>query len=52
MRNRDLAGRRYAKMWSTLVDLGDPGCDILAGYIAKELLRTPGRSGAVRRECP
>ena len=40
MRNReDLSQRRFARMWNTLVDLGDPGYDILAGYIAKELLR-------------
>jgi transposase len=40
MRNReDLSRRRFARMWNTLVDLGDPGYDILAGYIAKELLR-------------
>jgi transposase len=39
-RNReDLPEHRFARMWNTLVDLGDPGYDILAGYIAKELLR-------------
>jgi Transposase len=35
----DLSQRRFAKMWNTLVDLGDPGYDILAAYIAKEKLR-------------
>jgi transposase len=40
MRNReDLSPRRFVRMWNTLVDLGDPGYDILAGYIAKDLLR-------------
>lgn len=39
-RNReDLSERRFARMWNTLVDLGDPGYDILAAYIAKEKLR-------------
>jgi transposase len=37
--HEDLTGRRFAKMWNTLVDLGDPGYDILAAYIAKEKLR-------------
>lgn len=33
-RNReDLSDRRFARMWNTLVDLGDPGYDILAAYI-------------------
>jgi transposase len=36
---QDLPERRFAKMWNTLVDLGDPGYDILAAYKAKELLR-------------
>jgi transposase len=35
----DLSERRFARMWNTLVDLGDPGYDILAAYQAKELLR-------------
>lgn len=32
----NLSERRFARMWNTLVDLGDPGYDILAAYIAKE----------------
>ena len=40
LRNQeDLTERRFAKMWNALVDLGDPGYDILAAYIAKEKLR-------------
>jgi transposase len=35
----NLSERRSAKLWNTLVDLGDPGYDILAAYIAKEKLR-------------
>lgn len=35
----DLPERRFARMWNSLVDLGDPGYDILAAYQAKELLR-------------
>jgi hypothetical protein len=35
----DLSHRRFARMWNTLVDLGQPGYDILAAYKAKELLR-------------
>lgn len=39
-RNReDLSDRRFARMWNTLIDLGTPGEDILAAYIAKENLR-------------
>jgi transposase len=34
-----LSHRRFARMWNTLVDLGQPGYDILAAYKAKELLR-------------
>jgi transposase len=30
----NLSQRRFARMWNTLVDLGDPGYDILAAYIA------------------
>lgn len=40
MRNmEDISDRRFARMWNTLVDLGQPGYDILAAYKAKELLR-------------
>lgn len=40
VRNREnLSDRRFAKLWNTLVDLGDAGYDILAAYIAKEKLR-------------
>jgi transposase len=35
----NLSPRRFAKLWNTLVDLGDPGYQILAAYIAKEELR-------------
>jgi hypothetical protein len=35
----DLSHRRFARMWNTLVELGQPGYDILAAYKAKELLR-------------
>jgi transposase len=39
-RNREnLSERRFAHMWNTLIDLGAPGEDILAAYIAKENLR-------------
>ncbi len=39
-RNREnLSQRRFARMWNTLIDLGEPGEDILAAYIAKENLR-------------
>jgi len=39
-RNReDLSERRFTRMWNTLIDLGRPGEDILAAYIAKENLR-------------
>jgi transposase len=39
-RNREnLSERRFAQMWNTLIDLGKPGEDILAAYIAKENLR-------------
>jgi hypothetical protein len=34
-----LSERRFARMWNTLVDLGDAGYEILAAYKAKELLR-------------
>lgn len=34
-----LSERRFARMWNTLVDLGDAGYHILAAYIAKEKLR-------------
>jgi transposase len=34
-----LSERRFAHMWNTLIDLGAPGEDILAAYIAKENLR-------------
>src|SRR5512135_1990898 len=39
-RNReDLSPRAFAKLWNTLVDLGDPGTSILKTWIAKEELR-------------
>lgn len=39
-RNREnLSERRFTRMWNTLIDLGKPGDDILAAYIAKENLR-------------
>jgi transposase len=39
-RNReDLSPRAFAKLWNTLVDLGDPGLTILKTWIAKEELR-------------
>jgi transposase len=39
-RNReDLSGRAFAKLWNTLVDLGEPGLTILKTWIAKEELR-------------
>jgi len=37
--HENLTERRFAKMWNTLIDLGDPGYDILAAYVAKEKLR-------------
>jgi transposase len=37
--HEQLSQRRFAKMWNTLIDLGDPGYDILSAYIAKEKLR-------------
>jgi transposase len=51
-RNREnLSERRFARMWNTLVELGKPGEDILAAYIAKENLRellALARTGADR----
>ena len=39
-RNReDLTPKAFAKLWNTLVDLGDPGLTILKTWIAKEELR-------------
>ena len=39
-RNReDLSDRAFAKLWNTLVDLGEPGLTILTTWIAKEELR-------------
>jgi transposase len=39
-RNReDLSPKAFAKLWNTLVDLGDPGLTILRTWIAKEQLR-------------
>ena len=39
-RNReDLTSRAFAKLWNTLVDLGEPGLTILKTWIAKEELR-------------
>jgi transposase len=40
-RNReDLTPRAFAKLWNTLIDLGDPGVTILKAWIAKEELRS------------
>jgi hypothetical protein len=39
-RNReDLSDKAFAKLWNTLVDLGEPGLTILKTWIAKEELR-------------
>jgi transposase len=39
-RNReDLSPKAFAKLWNTLVDLGEPGITILKTWIAKDLLR-------------
>jgi transposase len=39
-RNREaLSPKAFAKLWNTLVDLGDPGVTILKAWIAKDLLR-------------
>jgi transposase len=39
-RNReDLSEKAFAKLWNTLVDLGEPGLTILKTWIAKEELR-------------
>lgn len=39
-RNREsLTGKAFAKLWNTLVDLGEPGQEILSAWIAKEELR-------------
>lgn len=39
-RNReDLTGKAFAKLWNTLVELGEPGVTILKAWIAKDLLR-------------
>jgi transposase len=39
-RNReDLSGKAFAKLWNTLVDLGEPGVTILKAWIAKDKLR-------------
>ncbi|WP_261559427.1 transposase [Frankia tisae] len=39
-RNReDLTDRQLAKLWNTLIDLGEPGQTILTAWIAKEELR-------------
>ena len=35
----DLSPRAFAKLWNTLVDLGEPGLTILKTWIAKEELR-------------
>jgi transposase len=32
-------GKAFAKLWNTLIDLGDPGATILKAWIAKDLLR-------------
>lgn len=40
-RNREnLTPRAFAKLWNTLIDLGDPGVTILKAWIAKEELRS------------
>lgn len=40
-RNREnLTPRAFAKLWNTLIDLGDPGLTILTAWIAKEELRS------------
>jgi len=47
----DTSQRRFAQMWNTLVELGDPGYEILGAYIAKEKLRgllALARTGANR----
>lgn len=39
-RNReDLTPKGFAKLWNTLIDLGDPGVTILKAWIAKDSLR-------------
>jgi transposase len=39
-RNREaLSPKAFAKLWNTLIDLGDPGVTILKAWIAKDLLR-------------
>jgi len=39
-RNREaLSPKAFAKLWNTLIDLGDPGVTILKTWIAKDLLR-------------
>jgi transposase len=37
--HEDLSDRAFAKLWNTLVDLGEPGLMILKAWIAKEELR-------------
>jgi hypothetical protein len=37
--HEDLSGKAFAKLWNTLVDLGEPGLLILKAWIAKEELR-------------
>jgi transposase len=37
--HENLSPRRFARMWNTLIDLGPPGEQILAAWIAKEELR-------------
>jgi transposase len=37
--HEDLTEKAFAKLWNTLVDLGDPGLTILSAWIAKEELR-------------
>jgi transposase len=47
----DLSPHRFARMWNTLADLGNPGYEILGAYIAKEQLRellALARTGANR----
>jgi transposase len=49
--HEDLSAHRFAKLWNSLVDLGDAGYEILGAYIAKEKLRdllALARTGANR----
>jgi transposase len=54
LRNReDLTAEKFTDMWNRLIDLGQPGDEILAAWIAKEELRTLlalARTGASRHQ--